>query len=312
MPKLQTTSVTSPNSEPIAILVSDLHIRSTVPSARTETDWYEVMAAAFAALKKVASKHKVPIICAGDVVDKWNSSGELVSWAIDHVPTMYAIPGQHCLLGHDLSNKLRGAYGALVKSGVLIDMEPEQWTTITPGKLSAYAMPWGRYLGPSDIPDRGVRLLVIHKYLYYDQRTCYQGAPEEGSYERHKDLFSPFDAVLAGDNHIPWLVHATGRSIYNHGGFIPQNKDQKNLTPSVGVLYENGRISLEELEVPPPLWQEAQVVETGPDYSGVAKAIADMRNTGPDFSERLLRAAENAASDEVRKIVREVWEKTRK
>jgi len=84
-----------------AILCSDLHLREDTPICRTD-DYKAAQAKKVEWLQHLADTHCCPILCAGDVFDNWNISAEMATWAIENMPTMYAIPGQHDLPSHNL------------------------------------------------------------------------------------------------------------------------------------------------------------------------------------------------------------------
>ena len=46
-------------------------------------------------IRDLQKEFDCPVICAGDIFDKWNSPPELINFAYDNLPEIYAIPGQH-------------------------------------------------------------------------------------------------------------------------------------------------------------------------------------------------------------------------
>jgi hypothetical protein len=277
---------------PLAILCSDLHLRETVPSARAEKDWYEVMENHLNALRKAANTWygELPIVCAGDVFDRWNPSSELVRFAIQKLPRMFAIPGQHDLRYHDYESRLRGAYGCLVAAEVIYDLPWGRWHTYLfheSPSLEFWAMPWGRWELPTENPGTGnIKLGVLHKYAWSNQFNCHAKADESSRFER---LYPNLDAMIIGDNHIPWMLP----NVMNHGGFIPQNADQKSLVPHYGVLMSDGSIEKHPYDVPPPVWRESwqPVVEETTVASGVIQELESLEHSGDSFLESLTHAA---------------------
>ena len=83
----------------IALLCSDIHLSLNSPICRglDRERWFETMAHYLKKLKDIAKDHAVPIVCAGDVFDKWNSPPELINFALKHLPEMYAILPNHNL-----------------------------------------------------------------------------------------------------------------------------------------------------------------------------------------------------------------------
>jgi hypothetical protein len=265
-------------------------LRETAPSARAEKDWYEVMENHLNALYRAAnnSERSIPIICAGDVFDRWNPSSELVRFAIQKLPKMLAIPGQHDLRYHDYESRLRGAYGCLVAAEILWDLPAGQWFDFNEG-LQVWAMPWGRWEPPtSPYSDPSfIRLGVLHKYAWSNQFNCHAKAEESSRFER---LYPNLDAMIIGDNHIPWMLP----NVMNHGGFIPQNADQKSLVPHYGLLMSDGTIERHPYDVPEPVWLESwqPQVEDAKVASEVIQELQDLQLSGDSFLENLERAVD--------------------
>lgn len=297
---------------PLAILCSDLHLRETVPRSRAEPDWYEVMANQLDVLRLQSSGLDAPIICAGDVFDKWNPSARLVSFAIDHLPKMYAIPGQHDLEGHLLSRRYKGAYGALCKAGKIFDIPANEWFRARyecrySGRPSLWlwAMPWGQYEMPIEITQGmdDIRLGVLHQYRWSNANNKHPMAEDSSKLE---SLFPGLDALLIGDNHISWELPG----ILNHGGFIPQNSDQKDHRPHYGVLYADGHIERKPYDTPAPQWVEEWVPEAPQAVAdGLIRELESLENTGDSFVERLRMAVESESDSTVKDKLREIYEK---
>ena len=278
---------------PLAVLCSDLHLRETAPSARAEKDWYEVMENHLNALEDASRRWSTPIICAGDVFDRWNPSSELVRFAIQKLPLMAAIPGQHDLRYHDYESRLRGAYGCLVAADILFDLPAMEWTSIGVRELQVWAMPWGRWEPPTEAenhPFDGIKLGVLHKYAWSNQFNCHAKAEESSRFER---LYPNLDAMIIGDNHIPWMLP----NVMNHGGFIPQNADQKSLVPHYGLLMSDGTIERHPYDVPEPVWLESwqPQVEDAKVASEVIQELQDLQLSGDSFLENLERSVDGVS-----------------
>ena len=273
---------------PLAVLCSDLHLRETTPSARAEKDWYEVMENHLNALGEASRRWSSPIICAGDVFDRWNPSSELVRFAVQKLPQMAAIPGQHDLRYHDYESRLRGAYGCLAAVDIIFDLPTTEWVNIGVRGLQLWAMPWGRWEPPTENKKEGtIKLGVMHKYAWSNQFNCHAKADESSRFER---LYPNLDAMIIGDNHIPWMLP----NVMNHGGFIPQNADQKSLVPHYGVLMSDGSIEKHPYDVPEPVWAESwqPEIEDAKVASEVIQELQDLRHTGDSFLETLERSVD--------------------
>lgn len=297
---------------PLAILCSDLHLRETTPRARAESDWYEVMAAQLSSLWEVHAELDVPIICAGDVFDKWNPSSKLVSFAITHLPPMYAITGQHDLEGHRLDRRFFGAYGALCKALKITDIPANEWFAI-PSKRSrirhlwVWAMPWGAYGMPTELDHsrsgHAVKLGVLHQYRWSNPTNKYAMAEDSSKLE---SLFPGLDALLIGDNHIPWELPG----ILNHGGFIAQNADQKDYQPHYGVLYADGHIERKPYNTPAPQWLDAGIELPKEKIAGeVIEQLNQLQGSGDSFADRLKQVIQNTVKQEVKKELESILQK---
>lgn len=223
------------SSDAVAVLVSDIHLSHKPPLARSaEPDWYAAMARQLRELKELAEG--IPILCAGDVFDKWNSPPELINFAIDELPHMYCVPGQHDLPHHNLEDIRKTAYATLVKAGVITNIvEP---VVIAGSRIVAYGAPWGRSI-PSPEPIKGkLQVLVAHMYCHKNG-FGFPGAPKEQNVTVLSHDTNCFDAAVFGDNHKGFLYK---ERILNHGTFYRRKMDEVNYQPQVGLLFRDGTI----------------------------------------------------------------------
>lgn len=302
MSDLQTT--------PLAVLCSDLHLRETTPRSRAESDWYEVMEAQLRVIETASLRLGVPIICAGDVFDKWNPSAELVNFAIKNLPKMFAIPGQHDLRYHSYEERHRGAYGALCAAGNLIDLPANEFHAISFGDkhkphLWVWAMPWGEYDLPKPSPKSksDFKLGVLHQYRWCNPTNKHPKAEDSSKLE---SCFPGLDALVIGDNHIPWELPG----ILNHGGFIAQNSDQKDYQPHYGVLYADGHIERKPYNTPAPQWLDAGIELPKEKIAGeVIEQLNQLQGSSDSFTDRLKLAIRNVAKDEVKSQLESILQK---
>ena len=87
------------NKNPDAILVSDTHIRESIPKCRldnfvTKTQWEKLDF-----LSELQEKYNVPIINAGDLFHRAKNNNWLITETINHFPkNFYSIYGDHDFL----------------------------------------------------------------------------------------------------------------------------------------------------------------------------------------------------------------------
>jgi hypothetical protein len=242
----------------IAILVADIHLSHTPPIARSaEPDWYAAMARQLDELHKLIRKHKDAIIfCAGDVFDKWNPPVELVNFAIEKLPFMYAVPGQHDLPNHRYDLMPKSAFWTLVKSaiiGLITPDRPISWSNRFDRKIIVHGFPWGSDIQPVKKADDAIYLAVAHKYVWKDSKTSYVGAPKENRVEKLANQLAGFDCSVFGDNHLGFsceIETPTGNHhLLNCGTFFRRKIDEIDYSPHVGLLHEDGSISLHFMDV---------------------------------------------------------------
>lgn len=247
-------------AQAIAILCGDIHLSHVAPACRAERttkEWYNVQATY---LEQLTSRvGDLPVVCSGDVFDKWDSPAELINFAIGHLPKgMYAVPGQHDLPNHSYKDIDRSAYWTLVQSGTVENLPPDCPLPISPG-LCLHGFPWGWDIESCDKrrhdyePEgqllKGIQLAVIHKYVW--RKTCsYPNAPESAHFANFDDSLRGYDAALFGDNHIQFLIsnNAVGTTIFNNGTFLRRKSDERKYRPTIGVLYSDGRVEREFLD----------------------------------------------------------------
>jgi hypothetical protein len=305
---------------PLAVLCSDLHLSHTPPSARAG-DWYAAMENGLRELGALAEGlGDTPIICAGDLFDRWNSPPELINFALDCLPKMWAVPGQHDLPNHNHDERHKSAYETLVKAWRVLDIGHGLKTIGTPqGLMNLFGFPWGKALhGPGEWTHaQRINLAVVHSYIWVDG-TGYPGAPEDKRARGYRVALEGYNACLFGDNHKSFITHWTDDSgnvctVYNNGTFFARHSDERNYKPHVGVLYDDGSIERHYLDTSRDEWADVDTAIIKPELNfDAAKFLDGLQTLGMDALD--YRAAvgraldELGAADEVRKLVMEAME----
>jgi len=223
-------------------------------------------------LKTTAMKYGAPILCAGDVFDKWKVAPELINFAIEHLPQMYAIPGQHDLPYHDPNEINRSAFHTLRLSGVLLPFEE----SIELGEdIWATPCPFGAPIPKPKAKQGRMNILVIHAYCW-QQGASYPGAPPKAHISKITRRVSQYDVAVFGDNHIGFYALAgTDTTIVNCGSFMNRKIDEKDYEPSIWLLCRNGSIKRLPLDTSHDKWREHTITQK-------PEALIDMA----DFLER--------------------------
>lgn len=230
----------------IALLCSDIHLSHNAPVARSaEPNWYSAMKRPLDEIADLAKAHDAPIICAGDVFDRWNSPPELINFAIDYLPNCMAIPGQHDLPNHRLDEIHKSAFNTLVKAHKIYHLQ--KWEFFQSDKLSISAFAWGEEILPHD-QDRQpendrIQLAVIHHYLYTNRSNSYHGVSIQDHTSKFRDKLKGYDAAVFGDNHIGFSATIGKCNVMNTGTLLRRKIDEINYKPQVGLLHEDGSIT---------------------------------------------------------------------
>ena len=294
----------------VAVLCSDIHLSLRPPSARAgEPDWLEAQRGILHQLENLAFG-RCPILCAGDVFDRWNSPVELVNWVIRHAPMLYAIPGQHDLPYHSLDLIHRSAYWTLAHANRLYHIQDGPQGI---GEVLVQGFPWGVPLTPAPKKERGQKITValIHQYVWI-QGHHYPGAPEESQvHNLFKDGMG-WDVIVCGDNHKGFITKTkAGTTIFNCGALQRRRADEADYRPQVGLLYTDGIVephyldtSQDILTAPPKT-----TAEEGLDLEDFLALIGDLQGQTLDFKSAINHAMNDKGTEPaVRQILLEAME----
>lgn len=297
----------------IAILVSDVHLSLKQPICRDPSvNWFDTMAFYLDQLSAASDKHNAPIICAGDVFDKWNSSAELINFALDHLPEMYSIPGQHDLPTHNYGEIHRSAYWTLVQAGRLKPLEAGKPTLVSKD-LVLWAFPWEHEVKPCDKPAEGkINLAVVHEYCW-KKGASYPGAPDGNKVAGFKKKLKGYDAAVFGDNHKGFLADAGGVCVLNHGGFMRRKSDEKDYQPCIGLLYGDGMIERHKLDTSIDKFVDVSEADEAESMNmdGFIEELESLGESGLNFVEaveRFIQKNKNDITEGAEKFVREALE----
>lgn len=300
-------------NKPIAVLCSDIHLTLKPPIARAkEPNWLARQSDYLHQLAELGQRiHRVPIICAGDIFDKWNSPAELINFAIANLPFMYAIPGQHDLPYHSYDDRHRSAYNTLVEAGAIINLEPGEPLELK-NKLVLHGFPWGHEITPvPNMPGPRIHLAVVHKYLWTG-KCKYPNAPEDASLaSARKDLVT-YDAAVYGDNHKGFLSNDRWPAVLNCGTFMRRHSDEIEYRPRVGLLLSNGKIRIHYLDTSADVISSShKELNDNTDLQTFVKKLESFKAKTLDYGEAVRRFLnDNKIDSAVRKeVMRCVQEK---
>jgi len=298
---------------PLALLLSDIHLSKNIPVARSaESDWLKVIRRQWKLINETAKKYNVPIVIAGDIFDKWNSSPEIINLAIELFANhkIYAVPGQHDLPNHKYDQLHRSAYGVLVNANIITDLTPETSFPISK-ELTLYGFPWGHTPHPNHPIRKTIHLAVVHQYLWTPE-TGYLGAPKEVKLTTNTTkMFEGYDAVVVGDNH----QHFHYKHIFNCGGFIPRRSDEHQAhTPCFGILWSTREITKHLLPTEEDKWistidkkETSLSLKEQKDLTSFVKMLENLGGEKLEFESTIqLYLEKNQIDNRVKELVLEV------
>jgi len=303
--------------EVIAILCSDLHLSHTAPKVRSgEPDWYKAMARPLSELRRAGNRHGVPIICAGDIFHRWESSPSIINFALGALPpSMWTIPGQHDIPDHNIDQIHRSAYRTLDMSRRISDMSCMMNPVAKNAKLEVYAFPFGKAIHPpTGKRESAVRACVAHRY-YWTRDACYELADAETMIRTTTPReFRGYDVVILGDNHHHFKQMTThgGNTtmIYNCGSMTVRRSDEIGKCGYYGILYDDTTIETikfdsdeDRIEVVDDM---SDIVEERLDMDSLAEELSKLAESDLDFAtamRRYLRA--NPTRKQIRAIIME-------
>jgi hypothetical protein len=256
-------------------------------------------------IKELQSRLGNPhILIAGDLFDRHDPPSSLISWAQTNLPRkILCIPGQHDLLGHSYDRLTRGAYGALQKSGTILDIPNGSWTELSE-QADIYAMPWGYYENPETKSDKPIRIIMLHKYVWASVKSKYVGADDDSRVTGLSRLAEYASVVSIGDNHIPWKAGI----FMNHGSLFSMTSSQKDHSHYLGIVYSDGSTdfmrfpesSVEWVEV--PQWKARESGNTG-----LVQELETLESDSVSF-EQQLRVTGERHGGEIGKVFSELRE----
>ncbi len=294
-------------SPPIAVAVADLHLTLTPPACRQEEDWLAVQKGYLDQLKQIAGK--LPILCAGDVFDRWNPPPELINFALDHLPRgMFCVPGQHDLPNHRIEDMRRCGYGTLKRAGCIVDLSGVRNHMLEGLEVSGFG--WEQpVLPPLRRPPLALQVALVHRYVWQQGRS-YPGAAEDHHVGKSWKMLTGYNAGIFGDNHLPFIARSgvSGPWVVNCGTFIRRKSDERD-SPAVVLLHKDGTVSRCPLDTSKDRFREEVTDKAGgpsKDMQEFFKKLNELGDEAMDFRSVVTQMIQSGgASAGVRQIIKE-------
>lgn len=288
----------------IAILCSDLHLTLKPPACRNDSSWMGVQAGYLKQLGDLAQG--LPILCAGDIFDRWNPPPELIRFALKHLPPdLICVPGQHDLPNHEMGAMHRSAYGVLVEANKIRcasthrrEEVPARSCFYIGSHWRVYGFGWNEEITPPPSKEGHERCLaLVHKYIWKVGHT-HPGASEASHVGTVMKSLKHYDVAAFGDNHSGfYLPLKSGTKVLNCGVFIRRKADELDYKPRVGILYENGHVEIHHLNTKGDKFRTAKELAKAMevDVSAFVEQLETMKEHGLDFRESVRRGLDQMA-----------------
>lgn len=224
------------------LATADWHLRDDQPECRKDI-LLDTLVQKVLDIQDIAAEEGVDgILLAGDVFHKWKSSPYLLWQILDElmpgIPT-YAIPGQHDLPSHRLSEYHKSALAVLEAAGVMHVVSDGIGT-------SDYVMsaPYGE-----EPEDTETSILMMHRFVY-DGDKPFPGVPKEALAKNVLKKYKNHDIIITGDNHQSFVTRHKGRVLVNPGSLSRQTADQANHEPAVYIVDTDHPTHVERIAIP--------------------------------------------------------------
>lgn len=293
----------------VALLVADIHLSLKPPRAREgETSWFGAMERALKQLRDLQARHGAIVLCAGDVFDRWGAPPELINWALERLPHLHAVPGNHDLPNHRPELVHRSAYGTLVRAGKITELGG--WPVYHRG-LALYGRPFGEWVPQVRRSPRALHVLVTHQFLWVPG-AGHEGADKRSELSRAGREFRGFDVVVSGDNHIPFeKVVKGGTLVVNCGSLLRRRADEAGHQPKVGLLHASGVVTYHPLDLrgerlSPVVGEDEREVQEVEGVGSLVEALSTLESSSLDYRDNVVRAMEDRKTgSDVRDILLE-------
>lgn len=243
--------------DPVAVLCADLHLTLRQPNCRADENWMAIQRDYLLQLNDLAKVKDLPVICAGDIFDRWNPPPELINFALRYLPhQMLCVPGQHDLPNHNIKDLYRSGYGVLVQANKIVDLTAMKGESLLCRGVNYFGFGWEQEVQPNkEKGGSGLEVAVIHQYVWR-KGDAYPDAPKDQHFDKMWSKLRGYDVAVFGDNHKGFSEHKGSTLIYNCGGFIRRKSDELKYIPAVGLLYADGSVVRHKLDTSKDLFHE--------------------------------------------------------
>jgi DNA repair exonuclease SbcCD nuclease subunit len=232
--------------KPSAILTADLHLHDKAPSCRKD-DFMQTQANKIKFLRFLQDKYNIPVLIAGDIFHKSKPTPELLRMAIELMPEIIAIPGQHDLPNHSIDLYDKSGLSVLEAAGVATVLINRNGAFYDGKDFTITGFPFG--VEPEPLKEKTIKrsIVMIHELVVYSQQP-WPGAEAEKARGILKKLKN-YDLILSGDNHQQFTLEHQNRLLVNPGPIFRTNALMTEYQPKVYLWFAENN-SIEEVLIP--------------------------------------------------------------
>lgn len=312
------------SDEIIAIFCADLHLTLEPPVWRSaEPDWLKAQERVLDEINDLAEDYECPIFAAGDIFDKPIVSTELCNWAIEALPQMYAIPGQHDLPDHRYEDIHKTGFRNLVNANVIEEIEYNVNPTSN-SKIMIYGFPFDKKIEICQTTwYEHLTIALVHDYVWIPNHS-FPNAPEEAKLTGKKEDYIDekwfgYDVVVFGDNHKGFSVGMGKTTVFNCGTLMRRKSDEINYKPRLGLLTKKGKIipyyldtSQDKYIEPSEAKKKEEIEEENPNMSKFFKELEKLGKSALDFVQSMKNfLRQGGTEDEVKAVILKHFEKVK-
>lgn len=227
-----------------AILTADWHIRSDIPTCRTD-DFFAAMEKKIDFILALSKEHNAPILVAGDLGQKSQWPNWLLEWMIHKFKRhdIICIPGQHDLPNHQISQFEKSGMGVLEQAEVIetIGINPGEPFELIQGQkdhdIYIYPFPYSKKIENCNFckQTKHICLAMTHQ-MVIENNPLWPGQEAQKGHQLLKQ-FPEYNLILSGDNHKPFVAKKAGRLLINPGSMMRTTAAQIEHKPRVYLWY---------------------------------------------------------------------------
>ena len=229
----------SKDLEVAAIFCSDLHLSLQPPIYRSkEPDWFEAMSRPLCELRQLQETHQCPVICCGDVFDKWKAEPELINFALVRLPERFhTIAGQHDLPNHSIDDIQKSALRTLHIANAS-QLFNTSHSSLFPPDFGLRSAHYGELLPKISNKQYTINIGILHQYNWIPASKHLKAEKKSQITSRRKE-FKSYDYIFCGDNHIPFCREFKWGSTFVNCGAMMIRKSDDNFIPKFWLLVRS-------------------------------------------------------------------------